>query len=369
MKISWGLLRTFWAVVFFFSVGAPAEEFPLHCLNRLDRFGERAPQGQTVKRSLDSIRVLHLLTYNLLNLEMHVGKFEDGPTGARPVTGPTLKDPAFRHQQADILLSEKTDIGVFQEIEGMEAFDSFNRDFVGDLFEPLLKRGNDGRGIEVGMLVKRDLPFTLEYRSHRDRLWHDPVTGSRARVFSRDLPALIVRAEGSAKPLLILLGTHFRSKNDRDGDPESEIMREGQADAAAAVINGLKQEFGATVPIILAGDFNGNFNRERAFATMRRALDMEDPFNVLNVGEPERITHTYHPQGEPRHTDQLDYLLVSRNILACIKDAYVYRYKDDKGRVKPIPQTKNQRKKNPSDHFPVALQLDFPCLLEQWKKN
>ena len=146
-------------------------------------------------------------------------------------------------------------------------------------------------------------------------------------------------------------------------------MREGQAEAAAGVIADLQREFGASVPVILAGDFNGNFNKEEAFATMRKALDMEDPFNVLKIGEADRLTHTYHPKGEPRHTDQLDYLLVSRNILACIKTAYVYRYKDAQGKVKPIPQTFNQRKKNPSDHFPVALQLDFQCLLEQWKKN
>ncbi len=300
---------------------------------------------------------------------MHVGKFERGATGLHQLKGPRKKEDVFREQQAKLLLEEKMDLGVFQEVEGKESFLAFNEIYLNGQFDPLMVKGNDPRGIQIGMYLKHDLPFEIEYRSHVARTWVDPISQHKQRVFTRDLPTLIVRAKGDKKPLVVFIGTHYKSKRDRDDDPESEILRKAQADATVEIINALKRELGEAVPIILAGDFNGNYNKEEAFANMRKALDMDDPFNDLNVSNHDRVTHTYHPRDAETKWNQVDYLLVSRNIKACIKSAYVHRYKDAAGKIKPLPNTYEERKQNPSDHFPVVMQLDFQCLLKYWRNN
>ncbi len=322
-------------------------------------------------RNLDEIETLNILNYNLLNLEMHVGKFESAPTGYRQVKGPKEKDESFRKEQGQIILEEETDIGVFEEVEAGENLERFNQRHMGGLFRTLLTQGNDIRGIQVGIVVRKDLPFEIEYRSHRNREWKDPISGSAVRVFTRDVPALILRVKGNKKPVLIVLGTHYKSKRDRDDDPESNILREGQADATVGVIEDLWAEFGEKIPVVLSGDFNGNFNKESAFANLKKAISLEDPFNLLKpaVSDRDRVTHTYHPRNEEVKWNQIDFLLVSPEIKECVKTAYVHRYKTSTGKVKPIPITYDERKENPSDHFPVMLKLDMKCLMAVWSRK
>ncbi len=325
----------------------------------------------TPARRIEDIKEFNILTYNLLNLESQVRNVQRDTSGNRAARGASAKAKDFRVQQAGIILELQPDVGVFQEVDGGgPTLDRFNHSHLHNYFATLLNEGNDQRGIQVGMFLKRDLPFDVEYRSNKDHQYEDDNGNSR-NVFSRDVPEMILRIPGQAKPFLIILGTHYKSKRSRDGDHESNGLRKAQVDATVEIIEELWQEFGAKIPVILAGDFNGNFNNEEEFASLKSALAMEDPFNLLKVpsNSRDRVTHTFHPRGGQTNFNQLDYLLVSPEIKECVKKASVYRYKDASGRDKALPNTFDERSLNPSDHFPVMLTLDMDCLRKVWQRG
>ncbi len=323
-------------------------------------------------RNPAAIQELTIIAYNLLNLERHVGKFV--PNSKRGelvrVREPQTKDERFRRLQGDILKEVGADLGIFEEVEGKQALEQFFGINAGGAYTSHLIEGNDERGIQIGFGVKNDLPFEIEHRTYKQTRWYDPVLEEERPLFSRDLPVMIFRIKGNPKPLLIMVGTHYKSKRDRadDEDPESRILRKGQVDGTVTIIKGLQKEFGELAPILFGGDCNGNVNREAEFANLKKALTLEDVFDVVQppLSREQRVTHTFHPNGEPVKFDQLDVLMVTPALRACVKRAYVYRYKDENGKEKPIPRTMKQRKQNPSDHFPVVLTLDFQCVMRLW---
>lgn len=326
--------------------------------------GARGPP----KRELGSISSLKLGTYNMLNLFEKVGDHApdpDRPGRLKRVTDRVAKEERQLREQAKAILESDLDVVVAQEIENVRALEDFNRDYLGGAYRALLIEGNDERGIDIAFLVKRDLPFELEHRTHKEELWRDPALGGRERrLFSRDLPALILRAEGQPQPLLVLLGAHLKSKRDRAGDPESETLRRAQVERTAEIVGRYKAEFGEDVPLMIAGDFNGDLNREAAFKPLWKAGFA----NSLDLGPSptparDRVTHTYHPKGEPSHAAQMDGLLVNGALKGLVRKSEVYRYRDADGSVRPIPRTFEERAKNPSDHFPLLATLEFQPLV------
>ncbi len=288
------------------------------------------------------------------------------------LAGATPKAKEHLRAQGRLILEEGIDIVVMQEVEDMETLKLFNQRYLKSQYEPLLIDGNDPRGIDVCFLVRRDLPLRVEYRSNRHEKWVDPILGPDERhVFSRDLPILILRVEGSEKPVLVMAGAHLKSKRTRDSsDPESNIKRGGETQRAAEILARLQTEFGPSVPILFGADFNGDVNSEKEFAILKSALALEDS---LNLSDPPaspwgRVTHTWFPRGAPAHYSQFDALLVSPALRPALQDSYVYRYKDEKGKPKPIPRKMSERKKNPSDHFPVIAIFDFQKMLEMWRR-
>lgn len=316
----------------------------------------------------EDIRSFTVVAYNMLNLGEHVGKFAWDPTTGAYVQlkSGQSKEARFREEQAEILAEVGADAVIAPEVEGLAALQQFVALDAKHAFHPLLQPGNDGRGIEIAMMLKRSLPLRWELRTNKNVTFHDPVTNRSMKLFSRDLPVMVLRLGEDPRPLLILVGTHFKSKRDRPGDRQSRILRKAQVDGALSIIDGLFREFGADAPVVFGGDFNGDIHAEAEFASLKRALALADAFDLVTptLSAAERVTHTYHPYSGPVSKAQLDALFIGKGIQHCLEDAYVYRYKDAAGRVKPIPNTIGQRKTNPSDHFPVVTKFDFACL---WK--
>ncbi|MBI3297277.1 MAG: hypothetical protein HYZ75_03870 [Elusimicrobia bacterium] len=319
-----------------------------------------------LQRSLAALGRLKLGTYNVLNLFQNVGKHvpdPDRPGELKKVSDSRPKEDWQLRDQAKAILESELDVVVLQEVENIAALDDFNERYLGGAYKTLLIEGNDARGIDVAFLVKKDLPLIVEQRTHKEELWTDPLTGNTEKLFSRDLPSLIFRAEGIAEPLFILLGTHFKSKRDRPGDHQSEIVRRAQVQRTAEIVGRYQEEFGPDARIMLAGDFNGDLNTEEIFAPFWEA----GMVNSLDLGErpvpvEDRVTHTYHPMNGPRHAAQMDGVLVSKSLRALVQSAAIYRYLDADGRPKPIPATYQDRSRNPSDHFPLIMTLDFQAL-------
>lgn len=377
MRAPWALVCA-WALVSTLAFGEAAVE---DCKRRL---ADEARRGGTVSQSGDEVPLppappvvlrrpeeiekLTVVAYNMLNLGSHVGKFAwDPATGTfTKIKAGQSKQARFREEQAAILAEIGADAVIAPEVEGLSALEQFVAHDAGHAYHPILQTGNDGRGIDIGMMLRRDLPLRWEIRSNKHVAFHDPVTNQRMKLFSRDIPVMILRLGDDPRPLLVLVGTHFKSKRDRPGDRESRILRKAQVDGAVSIVDELFREFGSDAPIVFGGDFNGSIHAEAEFASLKKALALADAFDLMTppMTDAERITHTYHPQRGPVSKAQLDALFVSRGIQHCLEKAYVYRYRDASGHVKPIPNTIGQRKDNPSDHFPVVTEFDFQCLRE-----
>jgi ATP/ADP translocase/endonuclease/exonuclease/phosphatase family metal-dependent hydrolase len=327
--------------------------------------------GVLLQRSLASLKELRVGTYNVLNLMEKVGKHVPDPASPGRMIKVSERSPKEEWQlreQAKAILESNLDVVALQEVETLAALEEFNARYLGGAYKTLLIEGNDPRGIDVAFLVKKDIPFEVEQRSHRGETWADPAQGgATAPIFSRDLTALVVRAPGLSKPLFVLLGGHFKSKRDRPGDPESGVLRAAQMERAAEVAARYKAEFGEDVPLMMAGDFNGDLNAGPEFAPLYGEAGL---VNSLDLGDrplrtEDRVTHTYHPKDGPSHFAQMDGVLVSKSLAALVRRSEVYRYKNADGSVKGIPRTYKEREQNPSDHFPLLMALDFQPLLRR----
>ena len=320
-------------------------------------------------RSLESIKELKMGSYNVLNLFENVGKHvpdPENPGKLKKVSDARPKEESSLRAQGKVILENDLDIVTLEEVENIAALRDFNERFLDGKYDVRLIEGNDERGIDVAFLVKKDLPFELEQRSHKDETWLDPVLGGGPRtLFSRDLTSLVVRVPGKAQPLFVLFGTHYKSKRDRDGgDPGSNLLRGAQVRRSAEIIARYRAEFGADTPIMLAGDFNGEVSKDAEFRPLFEAAGLVDSFDASPnpPSEKDRITHTFHPKGGQTHYGQMDAVLVSKALRGAVKKAEAYRYKNDDGTMRAIPATYEERSRNPSDHFPVIVTLDFTAL-------
>ncbi|MBI3542988.1 MAG: hypothetical protein HY075_06925 [Deltaproteobacteria bacterium] len=341
----------------------------LHC----ERFLVKADLS-TPKRPLEKLDRLRIGSYNVENLFLHLGHHEPvpGTRGMNRVTEQKIKPLNKIDGVARAILDMKLDIVVVQEVEDIEALQSLAEHHLNGEYQAILVEGNDPRGIDVGFLIKKDLPFEIENHSFRKETWVDPRLrdAEPSPIFSRDLPALVIRAQGAPKdsaPLLVLLGTHFKSKrplkdpNAIKPDPESAIARGAQVKRAAEIILRYKQQYGNDLPIMLAGDFNGAVNLEPEFRSLHDRAGMDDAFDVGDhkISGNDRVTHVYFPgRGEAPDAKQMDAIFVSPELKDSITKTGVYRYKRNDGKEYPLPRNKHIRDKNPSDHFPIGVEIE-----------
>lgn len=321
-------------------------------------------------RSLAAIKQLKVGSYNVENLYEQVGKHvpdPENPGKLKKISDAKPKPEWALREEGRIILENDLDIVTLAEVEDIQALEDFNQRFLDGKYRTFLIEGNDERGIDIAFLVKKDLPFELEQRSHKDETWLDPVLGGGPKpLFSRDLTSLVVRAPGKSQPLFVLFGTHYKSKRDRDGrDPESVIMRTAQVQRTAEIMARYREEFGADVPMMIAGDFNGAVAEEPAYAPLFGAAGLTDSFDAAPKppSKEERITHSYHPRDGPARYVQMDAVLVSKSLRGAVQSAEVYRYKNPDGTARLIPKTYEERELNPSDHFPLLVTLDFAPIL------
>ncbi len=325
----------------------------------------------TPVRSLESIKQLKVGSYNVENLFEQVGSHVPDPANPgklKKVSDAKPKPEWALREEGKIILENDLDILTLAEVEDIAALNDFNERFLGGKYRTFLIEGNDERGIDIAFLVKKDLPFNIEQRSHKDETWQDPTLGGATKtLFSRDLTSLVVRAPGKTQPLFVLFGTHYKSKRDRPGDPESNIERAAQVTRTAEIMERYRKEFGADVPMMMAGDYNGSVNEEAAYKPLYAAAGLTDSFDAAPIASTteERITHTFHPRGGPAHYAQMDAILVSKSLKGAVQSAKVYRYKNPDGTVRAIPKTYEERELNPSDHFPLIVTLDFTPMRER----
>jgi len=317
------------------------------------------------KQEIRELRDLKMGSYNVLNLEYSPGKYLDNPkTGVREfVPQHITKDPEATRKIAEIIKEESLDIVIIQEVEGKKAIELFNKKYLDSEYEPFLIKGNDSRGIEIAFLVKKTMPFKVKFTSSREVKWVNPNTSKEELLLSRDLPALHIWGKSKSAadaPDLVIIGNHLKSQRDRTGDKGSVIMRTQQAEEIANTIKLYDETYPGT-PVFVGGDFNANVHEGLEFKPLFKDGLLKDSFDFspTPLSEKDRITHTFHPRGGETKYSQLDALLVNKHGQELITNAKVYRYKNEQGVEIKIPETYPERELNPSDHFPIIIDLDL----------
>ena len=266
------------------------------------------------------------------------------------------------------------------EVGGRESLANFSRYFLNDRYSPYLVEGNSDRGIDIGFLVKRGLPFKYDLVSHKNRkidfLYpHEKdskQTGykhPKSHRFSRDVVELRVYQDDHLE--LVLMLVHLKSPLDRDRiDPGGRDRRRAEFETLMKIYNEVRVEYPGTA-VAVAGDFNGLASgpeRDSEFASLDSS-DLRCALDVAGVPVDERYTWAYFSGQRPGYYRQIDYIFVSPELARRVDShlTWVYRFKDEFGMTRVAPRNANEKRLLPSDHFPVVVTLlpdDFSSALK-----
>ncbi len=324
------------------------------------------PAGvKSITKKGDKIRIVE---YNMLNLEASVGKHvrDLKSDKLKKVSSVVLKDPKKRVHQANIIKKLNPDIAILTEVEGVAPLYRFaeGEKYLNNGYYPLVVRGNDTRGIDIAFLIKKDLKIRVDLHSFKNF----KKGSTNKNVFSRDFPVLEIRevgADKSSPPLLVVAGTHLKSRRSRKNDPFSNNLRELQVEASIKIQKLLDAHYKSKIPMVIGGDFNTNadaLNYAKELIPYKK-VGYKDAFELTknhDVGKAGvRATHTYHPKEGPTQANQIDsfHLNSSLQEKVTVNQAGIYRYKDASGNEIPLPKTYDERSLNPSDHFPIWVDL------------
>jgi hypothetical protein len=299
-------------------------------------------------RSYAKQRKLKFLEFNMLNL------FErDFALMGQSKDGRIEKSEQQRNALAKIIQKSDADVMVWVEVENQKAAELFSQKYLADRYDVFLVEGNDSRGIDIAMLVKKDLPFEVEYRSLKD------LTANGGQVFSRDLPIAVFRRQDLSDhpPEFVLIGTHYKSKR---GDDLGEAKRTIQASATAEAMASLRSEFGAELTILLAGDFNNQVHDSKEFVPLW-SLNLKDSHDLSPnpIPRDQRGTHFYFNPDGRREVNQIDGILVSAADQIRVESAKILPHLDEAGNELPWPKTYPERETRPSDHLATEVVIEF----------
>lgn len=242
----------------------------------------------------------------------------------------------------------RADIVMMTEVAGPESLANFARFLLNDEFIPMTLPSNSDRGIDLGFLVRKNLPYEYEIHSHINFPLPRP-----AFKFSRDVLRLDVKENGNLKFILLLV--HIKSKLDlRKTDFQGRTRRSLEIQGLLKIYHELQIH---AVPILIGGDFNGHAGEkdtEEEFCGIYKETDLKDVSLLAGIPEEERFSYVYFNRGGNRFVQHIDYLFISEKYANLIDscECYFPRYKNLNGAPLPIPQSYEQKNTLPSDHYP-----------------
>ncbi|WP_422857749.1 endonuclease/exonuclease/phosphatase family protein [Flagellimonas sp. S174] len=179
--------------------------------------------------------------------------------------------------------------------------------------------GNDERGIDVGLMTKKEYQISL-MKSHI----HD-LNSSGRTIFSRDCPEYqVITPSGES---VWVIPNHFKSKYGGDS-PRSQARREGQAKRAAEIYNELKAK--GETSIVVLGDLNDTPDSD-PLKPLLEETDLKDVSEhpTFDTGEfkgkpgtNDKGTGTY---GLGNDNNKIDYLLLSPDLFARVTASGLFR--------------------------------------------
>ncbi len=266
---------------------------------------------------------------------------------------------------ATILVSDP-DVILLTEVGGPESLENFNRHFLDNKFNEFIIEGNSDRGIDLGYLVKKDLPFEAQIQSYKEREIHFNYQNDKTNKslkFSRDVLELRLLDENK-KVWFISLLVHLKSKLDKEGkDIEGRARREAELKSLVEIYQELKIQY-PKIPIILAGDFNGiagRFDTEPEFESIYQTTELEDITELVNLPQAQRFSYLYFDKSHKIFFQQLDYFFLEKKFIPMIddKNSHFLSFQRLDGPVYDLPQNIDEKLDAPSDHYPLQIWLDL----------
>lgn len=303
-------------------------------------------------RDLKDVERMRVMTYNLENFYYNVNKIA------------TEGRAQEKYQDiAEIILDQRPEVLVLQEVHSKKSLEDFNYYELQDRYDVYVSSGNQSGGQNIAFMVKKDLNLKVEIKTNKDHEWFDPAQNELDYLFDRDFPAMILREGSNTNPALIVFGHHGKAMIDRPGDPKSTQLRTEQIKRITMILEDYGQVYGKETPILVAGDFNADVHRAKEVNSIKSIFNDVFEYSPIVRELFERYTHTYHPRNKPSEAHAMDAIFVNSTLKEAIKSARVFRYRDELGLIKPLPQTPDQRSENPSDHFPIIVDIDVQPLI------
>ncbi|HEU0048428.1 MAG TPA: endonuclease/exonuclease/phosphatase family protein [Nitrososphaera sp.] len=261
-----------------------------------------------------------------------------------------------RNNTAHAILDAAPDILAVQEIENIYTLRIFNDTYLDNYFDRILSiDGNDPRGIDVGLMVRRGAAVQiLGIRTHVDEAVHtnEAVRHGTARnfgylatkaIFSRD--CLEVDVTVGTKVLTFLVN-HFKAQ---DGTAASTKRRTQQAERVAQFVQSAVDNH--RLPMVL-GDLNVDPETDESLASLLQNAHLQDPF------PPDTWTHYYIPQ---KKTSRLDYNILPHKSLNVLSTDIGRKGLTTKAQIYTGPRyaTVGQEHTEASDHCPTSVVLDL----------
>jgi endonuclease/exonuclease/phosphatase family metal-dependent hydrolase len=329
------------------------------------------------------------MEFNVENLFLYLDYFEGQDLSTlsekdwQKLSTSTVGNKPLEHVRAiaRAVLDVDPDILMLCEVGGVESLANFSRLFLNDAYAVHLIEGNSDRGIDLGYLVRKSLPFKYDLFSHKHRaidfLYPHEIQSQEtgygnlrsARLsshkFSRDVLELRIHEDGDV-PVCVILLVHLKSQLDRTRiDPGGRDRRRAELEKLVTIYDELDREFAGRVPIVLTGDFNGRAaepSPDSEFEGLYRRSPLKDVLEVAGVSVDERFTHMQLSANRNRvgSNKQLDYIFIPPALFPRVSktETWVYRFKDVSGRTMLVPRNLNEKRLLASDHYPVVVTLE-----------
>lgn len=262
------------------------------------------------------------------------------------------------NQIARLIQREAPDLILLCEVGGLESLDQFNELFLNHAYSSALLEGNSNRNIDVGFLIRKDLRLFFSISSNKNRTIND-----LGEKFSRDVAELTLFKTAMDQPELLILLTHLKSRLDPEGrDPRGLNRRSAELRCLVEIYKERQRQL-PHVPILMAGDFNGNASTDLTdpeFAPIYQDTQLKDVCHWagLNTAESSTFFQVGRKATEGR---QLDYCFIDetwKNLL--IPDSVqVLSYLSPNGLPLDPPSSMAEKELLPSDHYPLVFSLEL----------
>jgi hypothetical protein len=334
-------------------------------------------------RDFDSMTDLTVVSYNVENLETRDDAMKAAIAAGLPqkeVQDQAPKPGWARDWVARQILGKKPDLVFLDEVHGFHSLDDFAAQNLQGDYRPLLIHGNDSR-IDIGILVRKDLPLDVEVQSHADRTFFNEIAKAQTPVYHRDAPMIFLRRKGASeadRPLIAIGAQHLKSQINSEGDPHSVYQRTMEAKNSLAIGQAVEGNF-SSFPWSIMGDFNNDVRTAPEFSEIRSKMQSAMDLAPSPIPLGQRITqYSFKTHVDPKYHDvpwkdlppeaishspfasQLDNNFVNSTAASAVKDAGILPYIGADGKELAQPLTYEERDaKFPSDHRAIYTVYDF----------